>query len=398
MGVLEQVLFFNYKKKMAHRDIKSENFIVYIDNGHPVVTLVDVGVAILLEGMTHGLQTHIAGTPGYIPPERESTPFQRDLYSAGIVLAELFTRCNYQAAFRDLRSKKKLQNEFKLEVSHEDIKNIMNDVMTGHMQEELINEIYHKMMIQILEIISALTDENPARRTPLKELRAKTKTLKRLVELQKKAQEVSCGNSGKVTRKASEPSAFPTSKPLLVRRASDHLLGMMGISKTPPGSPPTGSPKGISLQSNPSSPHTPTSMSPHSSQNSPHSSHSSGNNSPHVRDVSNVVGALISGYAGSPRSTEVKDALDKLGEMVNKLEVSLKQGEYTGNAKGTLLLFSRNIKAVLDEKNMASQQEGLEMLSKQLQGSAITDDESLNTKLAQLSCATQSCMKKKIAP
>ena len=78
-----------HRSGVLHRDLKPSN--VMIDGkGH--VRITDFGLAMVASDASH--QSSLAGTPGYLAPEllSGSAPsVQSDLYSAGLVLYELFT-------------------------------------------------------------------------------------------------------------------------------------------------------------------------------------------------------------------------------------------------------------------------------------------------------------------
>ncbi len=77
------------KRHLLHRDIKSENIILYEGEQHPV--LIDLGFAIQQGTVPH---VRAAGTPLYMPPEASLSPVPPsscDRYAAGIVLFRMLT-------------------------------------------------------------------------------------------------------------------------------------------------------------------------------------------------------------------------------------------------------------------------------------------------------------------
>ena len=76
---------------VLHRDIKPENIFLARTAAGAVVKLLDLGIAVLLDGQTHG--TH--GTPKYMAPEQfrgQTLSAQTDLYQVGCVFFELLTQ------------------------------------------------------------------------------------------------------------------------------------------------------------------------------------------------------------------------------------------------------------------------------------------------------------------
>ncbi len=378
LEILKQTLYFNKKKGMAHRDIKTENYVISVINGQVKVTLIDTGVGILFDKILAGEQTQITGTPGYISPERASSNAQRtsydyrcDLYSTGIVLAELFTEYNYQAEFRKvLRSK----TDFKPELTHEDMVGIIKDYLGRHIKTEILIGSYHNIIISIVHLILDLTQKDPSKRPSLEALKERVKAFKKVLAEEKKNIESNSKSMVSIPKKASDPSVSKT-KPMLIRRGSE-LLDKILPNKSSPSSP-TGSPKDkASVLSNPSSPHSPSSHSSHSSQGSPHTAQ----NSPHLQL--------------SPLAFNNVDPIDELAQLVQKLDLSLEKGEYTGNDKGTLLLFNSNIKSVLGlRNNPAELQEGLVKVSTQLNTVSVPSESLIADKLLLLKNATFKCLR-----
>jgi serine/threonine-protein kinase len=79
---------------VVHRDLKPENVFVCDDAGHPLVKIVDFGIARSEHESRLTNMGEVVGTPQYMAPERalsrEVTP-ACDLYSLGVVLYEMAT-------------------------------------------------------------------------------------------------------------------------------------------------------------------------------------------------------------------------------------------------------------------------------------------------------------------
>ncbi len=90
-----------HQKAIIHRDIKPSNVLVCVQDGHPVVKVIDFGVAKALhQRLTeHTLfteQGQVIGTPEYMSPEQAEMnvldiDIRTDVYSLGVLLYELLT-------------------------------------------------------------------------------------------------------------------------------------------------------------------------------------------------------------------------------------------------------------------------------------------------------------------
>jgi serine/threonine-protein kinase len=91
---LLKALNIAHQNQIVHRDIKPENILVD-SNLH--LKIADFGLALVQNEHILTQKSSIVGTPGYMSPEQirgENLSPQTDLFSAGIVIYELFTNVN----------------------------------------------------------------------------------------------------------------------------------------------------------------------------------------------------------------------------------------------------------------------------------------------------------------
>jgi serine/threonine-protein kinase len=95
-----KALGYLHRQKIVHRDVSPDNLMLTRDaDGHPLVKLIDLGIAKAFEGGAGGLTTTgvFLGKPRYAAPEQFSgsgLDARSDLYSFGVVFYELLTgRC-----------------------------------------------------------------------------------------------------------------------------------------------------------------------------------------------------------------------------------------------------------------------------------------------------------------
>jgi len=90
-----------HQKAVVHRDIKPSNVLVAESDGHPIVKVIDFGIAKLLDaslelGATRQTIGTTVGTPEYMSPEQASRDggdidVRSDIYSLGVLVYELTT-------------------------------------------------------------------------------------------------------------------------------------------------------------------------------------------------------------------------------------------------------------------------------------------------------------------
>ena len=91
---LLKALNIAHQNQIVHRDIKPENILV---NSNLELKIADFGLALVKNEQILTQKSSIVGTPGYMSPEQirgEDLISQTDLFSAGIVIYELFTGIN----------------------------------------------------------------------------------------------------------------------------------------------------------------------------------------------------------------------------------------------------------------------------------------------------------------
>ncbi|MCS5709329.1 protein kinase [Candidatus Berkiella cookevillensis] len=106
--VLKQVIELHDKYELAHRDIKTDNFVIS-DLSNLILNLIDLGSAIQYgPNMKESDKTNV-GTFGYVAPEilepistRPYYNFACDYWALGVVIAEILTSANYQAELRKM--------------------------------------------------------------------------------------------------------------------------------------------------------------------------------------------------------------------------------------------------------------------------------------------------------
>lgn len=92
--LLEQLAKLHKKYKLLHCDLKPENIKIYYKDQQLKVRIIDLGDAVSINSKDKGLR----GTKGYLDPRIESAPYDidADIYSLGVVVAEILTQKNFQ--------------------------------------------------------------------------------------------------------------------------------------------------------------------------------------------------------------------------------------------------------------------------------------------------------------
>ena len=102
LNVIDAVQYA-HKNLIVHRDLKPDNIMVTGDDKTPMIKLLDFGIAQILEDSEPKQTEFRAMTRAYASPEQmkgESTSTAADIYSLGIILAELLTGCHPKKEFR----------------------------------------------------------------------------------------------------------------------------------------------------------------------------------------------------------------------------------------------------------------------------------------------------------
>ena len=93
--ILEVITYLHYDKRICHRDIKPDNFLVVIKEDESVeVKLIDFGFASVIDDRKL-MKDHL-GTPMYMAPEiviGEAYNEKIDVWSAGVILFNMLTGC-----------------------------------------------------------------------------------------------------------------------------------------------------------------------------------------------------------------------------------------------------------------------------------------------------------------
>ncbi|NLI46783.1 MAG: serine/threonine protein kinase, partial [Acidobacteria bacterium] len=91
-----------HQKGIIHRDLKPSNILVHEEDGRPVPTIIDFGIAKAVQQEQDAAATHdvtqtggVVGTPAYMSPEQitlgEDVDTRTDIYALGMTLYELLT-------------------------------------------------------------------------------------------------------------------------------------------------------------------------------------------------------------------------------------------------------------------------------------------------------------------
>jgi serine/threonine-protein kinase len=102
LNVIDAVQYA-HKNLIVHRDLKPDNIMVTGDDKTPMIKLLDFGIAQILEDSEPEQMEFRAMTRAYASPEQmegESTSTASDIYSLGVILAELLTGCHPKEEYR----------------------------------------------------------------------------------------------------------------------------------------------------------------------------------------------------------------------------------------------------------------------------------------------------------
>lgn len=193
---IAQVIHFQ-ELGIAHRDIKSENFVaeIRLNTALNPLVLIDVASAYFYMGEGAKLDKTNWGSKGYTAPEMglpsSERPFvtgKTDLFSLAIVLAEILTTINYQKALRLKLEFIKETERFARDLTLDEYKACMRDVfnadfITPDHYNEPITENSQCLLRFLLETVYLLADQDPSRRPDLERLKEIQRELQRLYTL-----------------------------------------------------------------------------------------------------------------------------------------------------------------------------------------------------------------------
>ncbi|MBN2722990.1 MAG: serine/threonine protein kinase [Deltaproteobacteria bacterium] len=85
-----------HKSGIVHRDLKSDNILIYQKNGVDEIKILDFGTAKILDDpkLAEISKDYIYGTPSYMSPEQakgKSVDHRSDIYALGVIMFEVFT-------------------------------------------------------------------------------------------------------------------------------------------------------------------------------------------------------------------------------------------------------------------------------------------------------------------
>lgn len=175
---LEAIIWLHDEIGIVHRDIKPDNLVLVERMRGNKLKFVDFGSAIDLGTMTSKNIANFkqfVGTFGYAPPElsveqskRKPYSFASDIFALGVVIAEILTCHNYQAALRKHRLKQ-MSNDTSEELSLNDIKKMMPDAFKYEILPVLAKE--QNLLDEFLALVSLCTNEDVESRPSIDNLK-----------------------------------------------------------------------------------------------------------------------------------------------------------------------------------------------------------------------------------
>lgn len=172
--LIKQVIDLHEKYQLAHRDIKTDNFVIS-DLSALVLSLIDLGSAIQYGSDVKENDKTNVGTFGYVAPEmlkpilvRPYYNFSCDYWALGVVIAEVLTAANYQAELRKMMLVAKAKDTL-LELTLADVQKMMPDVFGSSSNN-------HPIWKELTSLVAILLQEQPEIRpnlTGLKDIRAR---------------------------------------------------------------------------------------------------------------------------------------------------------------------------------------------------------------------------------
>ncbi len=132
---LAEIIDLHKQSNLAHRDVKTDNFVFTERPYGSYLKLIDLGTAIdpnTSESNEIPLLKEFMGTFGYISPEvhhRAPYSYASDIWALGIVFAEILTHENYQAKLKQMN----LANALRGELTHPTSQQIM----------EMMSDVFH---------------------------------------------------------------------------------------------------------------------------------------------------------------------------------------------------------------------------------------------------------------
>lgn len=172
--ILKQVIELHEKYELAHRDIKTDNFVIS-DLSSLLLNLIDFGSAIQYgQNMRESDKTNV-GTFGYIAPEMlepiSTRPYYSlacDYWALGVVIAEILTSANYQSELRKMMLAAKSKDAL-VDLKLADLHRMMPDIFGS----SLNNTVVWKELTSLVSILLQEQAELRPSLDGLKDIRAR---------------------------------------------------------------------------------------------------------------------------------------------------------------------------------------------------------------------------------